>query len=175
LRRVPSMRTVKSACSFSKRLMRTKETRFPSGDTFGATSDPYPLPTNGLRVRRRRPDPSVRMIHKPLSASPRLRTNTIHLPSGVNAGFPSRTRPGEAEVADIGVLTLGVRGDEDVAGLHVTVGEPGSVRRVERVGDLPDEVDRALRFEPAFAPQQLAQIRAFHVGHRQVQEAVLLS
>ena len=54
-----------------------------------------------------------------------------------------RDVPGEAEVADVRVLAVRVRRDEDVAGLHVAVDEPGRVRGVERAGDLRDEVERA--------------------------------
>ncbi len=83
--------------------------------------------------------------------------------------------PGEAEVADVGVLAVGPCGDEDVAGLHVSVHEPCRMGRIERLRDLCDEVERSLRREPVFAPEQLAQVRPLDVGHRQVEDAVLLS
>ena len=49
---------------------------------------------------------------------------------------------GEPEVADVGVLAVRSLGDEHVSGLHVTVDEAGLVRRVERLSDLSDEIDR---------------------------------
>ena len=83
--------------------MRTKETTLPSGETAGARSPPSQLRTNGFRVRRRRPEPSVRMIQMPLSAGPWLRTKTICWPSGVKAGFPFQTCPFGGGSAPVGV------------------------------------------------------------------------
>ena len=76
---------------------------------------------------------------------------------------------GEPEVADVGVLAVLGRGDEDVAGLHVAVDEPGLVGGVEGSGGLRDEVDRPFGVEPAVLAQDLAQIGALDELHRQVQ------
>src|SRR5205823_6913252 len=61
----------------------------------------------------------------------------------------------EAEVADVGVIALGARGDEDVSGFHVPVDEPGAACRVECRGDLSHEADRALWLESSLAQQEL--------------------
>ena len=81
---------------------------------------------------------------------------------------------GEPEVAHR--LVAPVRGaDEDVAGLHVAVDEPGRVRGVERGRDLPDEIDRRLRLQPALAPEHVPQARALDQLQREIQPAVLLA
>ena len=49
------------------------------------------------------------------------------------------------------------------------------MRRVEAGRDLLDELDRAPRLEPAFAPEQLAQVGALDVCHREVEQSILLA
>src|SRR5438093_1163046 len=71
--------------------------------------------------------------------------------------------PREPEVADVRTRAGIVLGDEDVSRLHVAMDEPDRMRRVERVGDLRDQADGALRIERAFALEQLAQISALDV------------
>ena len=83
--------------------------------------------------------------------------------------------PRQAEVADVGVLAVGPRPDENVARLHVPVDEPGVVGGVERVRNLPDECERPLGLEPSLPAEQLSQVRALDVGHRQIEGAVLLA
>ncbi len=53
----------------------------------------------------------------------------------------------EAEVADVGVLAVGDRCNENVGGLDVPVDELGGVGGVERVGNLRDQVERPRRLE----------------------------
>ena len=80
---------------------------------------------------------------------------------------------GEPEVADVGVLAVRSLGDEHVPGLHVAVDEPRLVRRVEGLRDLADEVDCAFRLERSLAPEDLAQVGAIDVRHRQIEATVL--
>jgi hypothetical protein len=79
--------------------------------------------------------------------------------------------PREAEVAHVRVLAV----DEHVARLDVSVHEPGSVCLVECPRDLVDEVERALGLEAPLAPQQIPQIGAFDVLHRDVEDAVVFA
>ena len=81
----------------------------------------------------------------------------------------------EAEVADVRALAAGPVGDEDVSGLHVAVDEPGRVCRVERIAHLPDDPDGAFRVEHSLPAQELAQVDAVHVGHREVQHVAVLA
>ncbi len=67
--------------------------------------------------------------------------------------------PGEAKVADICALAVGPNVDENVAGLHVAMDESCRVRRVEGLGYLSDKRNRALSVQPAFAPEQFAEVR----------------
>jgi hypothetical protein len=46
---------------------------------------------------------------------------------------------------------------------------------VERVGDLRDEIQRALRLESALTLEQLAEVFALHVVHREVKSPLLLA
>ena len=81
----------------------------------------------------------------------------------------------QAEVAEVRVLAGSVLGDKDVAGLHVPVHEPDCVRCIEGPADLPDQIDCALRIEPSFPLEQLAQVGALDVLHRKVEDAVLIT
>ena len=71
---------------------------------------------------------------------------------------------GEAEVAHVRVLCIRFLAEEDVRRLHVAVHEPRCMRRIERLGDLRDEADRALGIQPALAPEKLTQVDALHVA-----------
>ncbi len=83
--------------------------------------------------------------------------------------------PRQAEVADVRVLAVGPVRDQDVAGLHVAVDKPCRVRGVERLTRLAHDRHGALRIEAPFAAQQLAQVDAVDVRHRQVQHAAVLA
>src|SRR5205823_5741535 len=45
------------------------------------------------------------------------------------------------------------------------------VRSVEPIGDLAEEIERALRFEPRLPAEQLAKIDSVDITHREVQDA----
>jgi hypothetical protein len=81
----------------------------------------------------------------------------------------------QAEVAEVAVLAPGGLGDEHVRGLDVAVDEALLVRGVERLGDLGEELDRALRLERPLLGDDLGQVRALHVAHREEEDAGLLS
>ena len=83
--------------------------------------------------------------------------------------------PREAEVADVRPLAVGPVRDEDVPGLHVAMDEPGRVRRVERLARLAHQRDGAPGLEPSLASQELAQIDAVDVLHREVEHAAVLA
>ena len=65
--------------------------------------------------------------------------------------------------------------DEHVARLHVAVDQPAGVRGVEGAGDLGDELDRALRIEWPLPPEDLAQVEAVDVRHREVEHPRVLA
>ena len=79
----------------------------------------------------------------------------------------------EPEVTDVGVRAVGA--EQDVARLDVAVDEPGVMCGVQGTGHLPDEVDRPFRFEAAFATQQVAQVFALDVLHREEEAAVVVA
>ena len=66
------------------------------------------------------------------------------------------------------------RADQDVLGLHVAVDQSRLVRRVERVGDVREDVERAVRVELARA-DQVAQPRAAHELHREEEPDLALA
>ena len=83
--------------------------------------------------------------------------------------------PCKAEVADIDPLTVRLCGDENVAGLYVPVHQPRGVCRIDGLGDLADKFESAFRLERTFAAKELTEVRPFHVGHCQIEKAVLLA
>ena len=72
--------------------------------------------------------------------------------------------PGDAEV---GQLHLLLPVDQDVGGLHVTVGDPGAVGGDEGVGRLPEQGSGLVRGERAALAHQLAEVDAVDVLHHQ--------
>ena len=82
---------------------------------------------------------------------------------------------GQAEVREIAVLTSRRLGDEDVRGLDVTVDEALLVRRVERLGDLGEEVDGSLRIERTAFGDDLGEVGALDVAHGEEEDAVVLA
>ena len=72
------------------------------------------------------------------------------------------------------LLAAGAR-DQDVRGLHVTVDESLLVRRVQRLGNLLEQGDRANGVECAFLLEQVSQIRAVDVAHGKEERTVLFS
>ena len=65
--------------------------------------------------------------------------------------------------------------EQDVARLDVTMHEPTGVRRVERGGDLRDDLDRAFGRQGAVPRDQLAEVLSLHVAHRDVQDTAGLA
>ena len=53
--------------------------------------------------------------------------------------------------------------------------QPAGVRGVEGAGDLADEVDGALRSERPLPPEDLPQVEAVDVRHREVEHPVVLA
>ena len=49
------------------------------------------------------------------------------------------------------------------------------MRRVERLGNLADNVERPLRLDSAVAAQEAPQVRSFDVAHRQIEDAVFFA
>ncbi len=80
----------------------------------------------------------------------------------------------EAEVAEVAVLAAGSLRDEDVRGLDIAVHETLLVGGVERLGNLREEVDGALRLQCSVLGDDLRQIGSFDVAHREEEDAVLL-
>jgi len=93
------------------------------------------------------------------------------------AGEAARRRhvTGEPEVADVCVLALRRRCDQDVARLDITMDKPGSVRGVKCTRSLLDEIDRPVGLEATLAAQYLPEIRTVDQLHDEVQASVLLS
>ena len=81
----------------------------------------------------------------------------------------------EPEIADVGLLAVLVACDQDVPRLHVAVHEPRFMRGIERARHLSDQIERPLRLQPAFPSEQVAEIGALHVGHREVERSLLLA
>ena len=79
--------------------------------------------------------------------------------------------PRQPEVAQIGVAAR----QQDVAGLDVAVHQPGGVRGIERFGDLTHDLRRALGRQGAVAPQELLEVCARDIAHRDVEMAVFLA
>ncbi len=79
------------------------------------------------------------------------------LAGGGQVGRVRRHRPRDAEVGQVGVVA---RGDQDVGRLHVAVHQAGGVRRVQRPGHLPEQVQRPQRVQLA------ARRRATAAGRR---------
>ncbi len=77
----------------------------------------------------------------------------------------------ETEVRQVAVLAARATGDQDVARLDVAVDEPALVRRVERVADLLDQPQRPSRLERRLLRDQLPEVGALDVPHREVQLA----
>ncbi len=73
---------------------------------------------------------------------------------------------GQAEVGEIGVLSAVGPGDEDVRRLDVAVDEAERMRRVERVGDLPDDPHGETGREAAPIGDELSKGRALDEAHR---------
>ena len=82
---------------------------------------------------------------------------------------------GQAEVREVAVLLAGGDCDQDVRGLDVAVDEALLVRRVERIGDLGEELDRASRLEGALLGEDLREVAALDVAHGEEEDAVLLA
>ena len=82
---------------------------------------------------------------------------------------------GEAEVAHVGLLAVAAGRDENVPGLDVSVHEPCGVGGIESVGDLLDQIECAHGLESAFVAEQLAEIGALDVSHREVEGSTLLA
>ncbi len=75
----------------------------------------------------------------------------------------------------LGVLAVGARGDQDVAGLDVPVHEIVVMGRVERRGHLGRDAQGGRHRQRALAVQQRAQVQAGDVAHGDVEDAVGLT
>ena len=79
---------------------------------------------------------------------------------------------GQAEVGQVAVLAPVLLVDEHVRGLDVPVHQAAPVRRVQGVGHLGGDGDRAGGLEHAFAPQERLEVGALDVPHRDEQAPV---
>ena len=92
--------------------------------------------------------------------------------AGQAAGRPEPL--GEPEVGQVDVLVLALAADQDVGRLDVAVHEPAVVSGVECAGDRGDHTPDLIHAELA-AIDDLAQVRARHEAHREVEHAVVLA
>ena len=81
----------------------------------------------------------------------------------------------QPEVGEVDVLAAVLAVEEDVRRLHVAVDEPASMRRVQGVGDLARDRDRARRLQRALAPEERLEVRALDEAHRDEQAIVGLA
>ena len=79
----------------------------------------------------------------------------------------------EAEVAEVAVLASRGSRDEDVRRLDVAMDEALLVSGVEGLRDLREEVDGALRLERSVLGDDLREVGALDVAHREEEDAVL--
>lgn len=95
-------------------------------------------------------------------------------PLGAGQALRTRRVAGEAEVAEVRLLGVGC--DDHVCRLDVPVDEPERMGGVERVGDRPEQTDGLRRIEAAGSGvDEVAQVVAFDVAHRQVEQAAVLT
>ena len=73
------------------------------------------------------------------------------------------------------MLLAGRLRDEDVRGLDVSVDEALLVRCVQGLGDLLEDVDRALRIECAFVGHELREVGAVDIAHGEEEHAVVVT
>ena len=86
-----------------------------------------------------------------------------------------RAQPlGQAEVGEVDVRRVAAAGDEDVGGLDVAVDEALRVRGVQGAGHLRDDVRDPTQLH-RLRVDDLAQVRARHEAHRQVEDALELT
>lgn len=75
----------------------------------------------------------------------------------------------------LGVLAVGARGHQDVAGLDVPVHEVVVMGRVERGSHLGGDAQGGRHRQRTLTVQQRAQVQAGHVAHGDVEDAVGLA
>ena len=73
------------------------------------------------------------------------------------------------------MLLAGRLRDEHVRGLDVTMDEALLVCCVQGLGNLLEDVDRALRIKCAFVGHELREVGAVHIAHREEQHAVVVT
>ena len=81
----------------------------------------------------------------------------------------------ETEVAQVAVLAASLRRHEDVARLHIPVHQTPLVRRIQGIGDLLDDRQRAVGREQALLLQHAPEIDPLDVAHRDEQAPVVLA
>ena len=74
----------------------------------------------------------------------------------------------EARDTEIGDHRPSVRGEQDVAGLHVAVDDPAEVRHTERPGDVEPDAHRLHRSEPTAALEPRREVLAVDEVHHEV-------
>ena len=119
---------------------------------------------------------------EPVHVGARIRLATVDL-LGRQVARGAHDRAGPCEVvgadrlgdAEVGDLHRAAIGHEDVRRFHVAVHEPGTVRGVERVGDLLADADHVTDWQPAHVVDDAAQRGSVHELHHDVRSAVVVA
>ena len=104
-----------------------------------------------------------------------LRSDVLERADDITSGGDAAERAGplgQPEVGEVAVLLARSARDQHVRRLHVPVHEPLLVSRVQRLRDLLEQRNRAARLERALRREQLPEIGALDVAHREKEGTV---
>ena len=155
---------------------RSRRRRLEVGVDHGHVGDPRERDRPRERLEQHAAEPVDVGAPVDIVAANLLRRDVVDGADEMTVGRPT---VGDAlrqpEVGEVDVLAAVLAVEEDVRRLHVAVDEPASMRRVQGVGDLARDRDRARRLERALAPEERLEVRALDEAHRDEQAIVGLA